>query len=1013
MIESEDSFNSAYSLNLTNCDREPIHILGKIQPYGILIVLEEPDLNIIQLSDNTDTFWGIQARELLGQNLRVLFAESEMNLLAYSIYQNKLDYYNPFVFTVQGQKYEGIVHRNIQGLIILELEPKYQDRESYPLSFYQCLKPSLIQLKNSGDFQESIQLIVKEVRHMTGYDRVMLYQFEEDESGVVIAEDKQTHLEPYLGLHYPASDIPKQARKLYYKNWVRLIGNVNDQSIDLISLDNSVPKRPLDLSDSILRSVSPLHIEYLKNMGVTATLCISLINEKKLWGLIVCHHYSSKLIRYQSRKACEVLGQFMSLELFNQEQKDLKIYQKEIYKIQEEFQTYISEEQDSIQKVIQKNKNLLLSLFKANGMAIFLKDELTLLGNTPDNAVVRDLLSWLIEHHKEEIFSTNCLSKIYPPAIEYKTGMSGLLAISIFLNRTSYHILWFRPEIIQTVNWGGNPYQPAIEEDDGLRLSPRKSFELWKETVHNQSLPWKSSELEAAEALRNTLMLAVLEFSQTALFKAAQQAEAANQAKSEFLANMSHEIRTPMNAILGFCDLLKDRITEPQTRGYVDLISASGKTLLELINDILDLSKIEAGKLELNFEPLYLRELIQEIQQIFFQKALKKNLSLLVEIQENVPNTILFDEIRLRQILFNVVGNALKFTEQGYVKISVDAQTNDDNCESNQTNTINLILSVEDSGIGIAQDQQIRIFDAFKQTEGQSTRKYGGTGLGLAITRRLTEMLEGKIDLQSEVGKGTIFKFIFPDVSLTDLSVAIKTPLDEDLQQFAPSTILVVDDVQSNLDLIEAYFNETQHHLLFAKDGREAIEMAQDYHPDVILLDLRLPYMSGQEVAQYLKQNEKTQDIPIIILTASVFKTPSKEELTTLCKGFLNKPVCRSQLVSIFKNILPLKTDFQVTQDLDINTILTLTSLSPSVSPKLLEKLRQEEKQNYQSLCKKMIWRELHQFTERLKNWAIEYQCQNLENYTNLLEYQLQNFEWDELTKTIEAFPKLRQRLES
>lgn len=286
---------------------------------------------------------------------------------------------------------------------------------------------------------------------------------------------------------------------------------------------------------------------------------------------------------------------------------------------------------------------------------------------------------------------------------------------------------------------------------------------------------WTADEVELIEAIAAQVGIALAqaellqletERSQeliqknVALDQAKQEAESANRAKSEFLANISHEIRTPMNAVLGFTDLLRGLVSEPDAKGYLDAIAASGKTLLTLINDILDLSKIEAGKLQLQYEAVDLRSLLQEIQQIFSLEAANKNLELLVHIDPQMPEKVFIDDIRLRQILFNVVGNALKFTEAGYVKISAQGQPY---CQHHQSYYW-LQLTVDDTGIGIAPNQQQSIFDAFVQATGQRTRKYGGTGLGLAITQRLTRMMEGDIFLQSCLGQGSRFSFVFPNL---------------------------------------------------------------------------------------------------------------------------------------------------------------------------------------------------------------------------------------------------------
>jgi len=988
--------------DITNCDHEPIHTPGKIQPEGFLFVVDS-NLDILQASDNVEQWLEIETQALLGKNLTTLFKQTELDFLLNSQLQNNLDYYNPFILNYKTLKLEAIIHKTNQG-IILELEPASERIMGHSFSFYQLIKPALSLLKSCESVDEFMQLVVKQVREMTGYDRVMLYRFEEDDSGVVVAEEKRADLEPYLGLHYPATDIPKQARKLYYQNWLRLIGDVNANPVKIIPLNNPLNNLPLDLSSVSLRYVSPIHLHYLKNMGVTASLSVSLLNEKKLWGLIACHHSSAKWVPHETRQACEFLGQFISLEIFKQQQTESDKYHQQVELIQRELKRELENESAFINQILMRHQLDLINLFQATGMALLLKDQLTVYGDTPPEETLKDLIKWLTIHHQQEVFFTNCLSKEYPQAKAYTDKISGLLAISIVLNRTSYYILWLRKEIIHTITWGGNPEKSIKVKNNSVCLSPRESFEAWKEVVREKSLPWKPVEIEAAQALRNTLMLAVLEFSQNALFEVAHLAQSANTAKSEFLANMSHEIRTPMNAILGFCDLLKDRVTDQQTRSYVDSITASGRTLLDLINDILDLSKIEAGKMEISSEPLYLRELIQEIQQIFSQKAEQQKINLILHISEKTPQIIIFDEVRLRQILFNTVGNALKFTEQGYVKISVD-------CQDHQEDRVQLILSVEDTGVGISSEQQQRIFESFKQVEGQSSRKYGGTGLGLAITQRLTGLLGGTITLDSQPGKGSIFTFTFPNIRLTDVSINQKSEPDRDLDQFVSATILIADDVASNRDLIAAYFAHTSHKLIFAKNGREAVTLIESNPIDLILLDWRMPELNGQEVVKILKANPTTEKIPIVILTASAFNEQFSESFKQLCQGFLTKPVTRSQLVSAFKNILPIKEQQLTKTEVSYLPVESdIKQKGGNISQELLEKLRQEEETTYVQLCQTMIRADLKKFIRRLRLWANEYDCQVLEDYVNHLEMQLNNFDWENIPKTIADFPKIRHQ---
>jgi CheY-like chemotaxis protein/two-component sensor histidine kinase len=475
-----------------------------------------------------------------------------------------------------------------------------------------------------------------------------------------------------------------------------------------------------------------------------------------------------------------------------------------------------------------------------------------------------------------------------------------------------------------------------------------------------------------------------------------------------------------MNAILGFSDLLQGMTTDDRHQSYLQAIRSSGKTLMSLINDILDLSKIEAGKLQLSYEGINLRALINDIQQIFSVKATEKGIQLLATVDESVPEAIAFDEVRLRQILFNMVGNAIKFTEQGHVSIQVSSSWSADQ-------KIQLVLQIQDTGIGIALENQTRIFDIFTQSEGQSTRKYGGTGLGLTITRRLTEMLGGSIELTSELGKGSIFTLIFPSVIIeTHTHHISKHHQDIDFNQFVPATILIVDDIESNRHLLRSFFQSTEHKILEASDGYEAIQMAKNHHPDVIIMDILMPNLDGQEATLWLRNNPDTSTIPILILTASLM-IGLRTQLEPHCQGFLTKPLVRADLVEALKGILTLRPEHDlsspnlVNSQGIINPVNEVNDFSPSATaiaedlsllPELISKLKTEEETVWPRLRQTMIMKELRQFAKRLQVLCKEYPFVILINYTTKLDLQIKEFDGDNLNHTINDFPNIRQDLE-
>ena len=534
-------------VDLTNCDREPIHISGQIQPHGVLLVVREPQLEILQLSENTQDLLGFDAKSAIGQDLSLFFAEVQLKKLKACLLNENLKTVNPIKLSVEkadkSLEFDCILHRG-EGVLIVELELATTQENLSVFSFYHSVRSTVSQIQSAKNLKELCQLTVEEVRRISGFDRVMVYQFNPEGNGAIIAEEKVESLSPFLGLNYPKSDIPKQARQLYLLNWLRLIPDINYQPVPLVSANNPVTNQPLDLSLSVLRSVSPVHIEYLQNMGVAATISISLIKDQKLWGLIVGHNYTPKHLNYEVRAACEFIGQVMSLELQSKEGNedyDYKLHLKSIHtKIFEDIST-----SENLSQVLVKCQHNLLEAVNAQGAAIIFGDNCYRVGQTPQGESLKYLTNWVQKKLKKEIFYTDSLTKFYPEAEDFKNTASGCLAIAISPTQKIY-ILWFRPEVIKTVNWAGNPNKPVeIDEDGSHRMSPRKSFELWKENVSCQSLPWKQCEIDAALELKKAMINIVLRQAEKLekLNTALEASVAREREKSEHLKTAMYELQ--------------------------------------------------------------------------------------------------------------------------------------------------------------------------------------------------------------------------------------------------------------------------------------------------------------------------------------------------------------------------------------------------------------------------------------------------------------------------------------
>jgi len=382
-------------------------------------------------------------------------------------------------------------------------------------------------------------------------------------------------------------------------------------------------------------------------------------------------------------------------------------------------------------------------------------------------------------------------------------------------------------------------------------------------------------------------------------------AEAANLAKSKFLSNMSHELRTPLNAVLGYSEILRAKEKDADKKQYLESIHLAGKGLLNLINSVLDLSKIEAGKMPVQKQPMSVQSLLHEIGIIFKRQAAEKDLDLTLEVSSEVPDVISFDETKLRQILMNLVGNALKFTDNGYIKVhcqAFDHATNDA--------LTSIVLSVSDSGKGISSADQPLVLKAFEQATGQRLGDYGGTGLGLALTKQLVDLLGGDLSLESTLGRGSTFQCRFDAVEvLSELgdNGDLKRERRPGSIRFSPATILVVDDHQMNRDLMVTYLDEWRFTVLLADNGERAIALAQQHVPDLIFMDMKMPVMDGYEATQRLKSNADTKHIPVVAATASALMV-EKKKILEITDGYLSKPITYTALVDCLVQFMQQET---------------------------------------------------------------------------------------------------------
>ncbi len=488
------------------------------------------------------------------------------------------------------------------------------------------------------------------------------------------------------------------------------------------------------------------------------------------------------------------------------------------------------------------------------------------------------------------------------------------------------------------------------------------------------------------------------------LIVAKNQAETASRAKSEFLANMSHEIRTPMNAVIGFADLLDRKVEQPELKNYIRSIKSSGHTLLHIINDILDISKIEAGRMDIQKEPIRLETVFKEIENIFSMKIAEKMLTFKTEIPDNFPFAIVIDELRLQQILLNIVGNAVKFTDKGGIKMTASfSQTSNEK--------IKLRIDVKDTGIGIDPQSYQRIFEAFMQQGLQDQKKYGGTGLGLYISRRLAEMMGGTIEVAGKPGKGSTFSVIFEDMSIYSKKIEKKDESTMDLTNiwFDNQIILIVDDVETNRNLVRSMLSDMNLVLIEAHNGLEAVKMAKIYHPDLIFMDIRMPVMDGYLATQTIKEEHTKGRMPVIALTASTVETEKENrDLDSIFDGYLRKPVLLADVVGEMIKFLDFaeKKAPEESKESDRKKSKTVKKITEGRS-KLSSRIEKDVIPFWEQLTKRVSMVEAESFAQLVLNLGEEYKVDSLCLFAEEMQMLIQSFDVAQIKLQLLTFPEL------
>lgn len=551
-----------HQVDLTNCDREPIHILGHIQPFGALIAMNA-DWMIAHYSQNVSHVLGTSIEAAAGKPLSEVLSPGAIERLRSSMAGLRgADTVERLfgVALVEGSGTFDVAMHQSGPMTVIEFER--HDAEGFA-SHLGALRPLMTELEAASKVSHLCQEAAGHLKRMLGFDRVMVYRFHEDQSGEVIAEAREQHLEAFRGLRYPRTDIPSQARALYLRNPFRIISDVNAEPVPIVP-QTSLDGQPLDLSLSTLRAVSPIHIEYLRNMGVEASLSISIVVEGRLWGLFACHHYSPRVLPYSLRTVAELFSQLFSLLL---DKKIAEAGNRLVGKGRELHDrlmarlaggTPLSESLPTLEAV-------LADVIPHEGSSLYVDGVYRANGAAPDEEAFTAILPALNSGATSRIFASAELSERIPEAARFADVAVGALAVPISRRPRDYFVLW-RRELPQVVTWAGNPEKPIEYGPHGARLTPRKSFEAWQESVRGRSSDWTEEELRVAESLRVTLLEVILRLTDDAV----QERTRAQEQQELLIAELNHRVRNILNLIRSLISQTRHEATD--IGGFSELI---------------------------------------------------------------------------------------------------------------------------------------------------------------------------------------------------------------------------------------------------------------------------------------------------------------------------------------------------------------------------------------------------------------------------------------------------------
>ncbi|MGE7993635.1 ATP-binding protein [Pseudomonas sp. NPDC089554] len=738
---------TAFDQAIERCAQEPIQVPGSIQPQGFLLVLEEHDLRILQASENAERWLGMPAQGLLGCALPELL-DGGFDLRG-KLGRLPSDEVFPFhigdVRLRPGAPCEDslrlLAHRHDQVLIV-EFEPCRNNDSLGEHDYYPLVRSFVGSLHQAGSIEELLQQSVLQIKRITGFGRVKAYRFDAEGNGQVLAEAADPGYPRYLGLHFPAADIPRQARELYRVNRIRLIEDANYQASPLLPDTNPRTGKPLDMSFAALRSVSPVHLQYMRNMGTLASMSLSIVVDGQLWGLISCHHEQPRAVDLRTRTACELLGSVLSLQI---ESHESHTSTRDLLELRQRIVQMLSAmaDHDSVSAGLLSLPKVLLDFAGATGAAIISAGRCDLVGNTPPQAQVDALVHWLAQHGDEAVYHSDNLGRDVPELPELASHAGGVLAVAISQIH-SHYLLWFRPEHAHTVTWAGPPHKEVSPQGN---LSPRHSFDSWQQEVRGFCAPWSPLVVDAVVELRTAVLGIVLRKAEE-LAQLSDELLRSNKELEAFSYSVSHDLRAPLRHIAGYSELLTEIEGEHLTergRRFLQHIGEAAHFAGTLVDNLLNFSQM--GRSALRLSDVDLNALVETLRAECAPDYAGRNIEWHVA---QLPKVI-GDPAFINLALQNLIANAIKYTRgRDPARIEIGAVEHPEQIE----------IFIKDNGVGFDMTYANKLFGVFQRLH--RMEDFEGTGIGLASVRRIIERHDGQVWAEGETDRGATFHFTLP-----------------------------------------------------------------------------------------------------------------------------------------------------------------------------------------------------------------------------------------------------------